>query len=188
MWLSEGMPGRISAIGKLLGLLSLLVLAQACTVAPLYGSKPEMTEGPGIAALGKIAVKPANARPEQQVRNHLIFLLGQNGAEPAKPNYSLALHVKVRTVSAGTQQAIFDPTTNEGQPTSGTVIMTSDYVLTDASTGKEIATGSRSASSEFDRPRQEFANDRALRDAQDRAARELAELLRLSIAQDLSGK
>ena len=53
-------------------------------------------------------------------------------------------------------------------------------------TGKRIAAGKRNVSASFDRPRQEFARLRAERDAENRAARELAELLRLAIAQDMS--
>ncbi|TIR45334.1 MAG: hypothetical protein E5X53_37300, partial [Mesorhizobium sp.] len=71
------------------------------------------------------------------------------------------------------------------EPTAGTVTLTANYVLTDAKTGKTIATGRRSIASSYDRPRQEFATYRAQIDAENRAARELADLLRLSIAQDL---
>ena len=68
----------------------------------------------------------------------------------------------------------------------GTVTLTAFYTLTDAATGKKVSTGRRSISSSYDHPRQEFAADRAQRDAEDRAARELAELLRLALAQDLA--
>jgi len=49
-----------------------------------------------------------------------------------------------------------------------------------------VASGRRSISSSFDRPLQEFAAYRAQRDAEDRAARELADLLHLAVAQDLA--
>ncbi len=188
MLLFEEMAGRISNFLKTACLLSILGIAQACTVTPLYGNRSQASENGASAQLGQIAIKPAVNRQEQQVRNHLIFLLDGGAAAPANAAYSLDLGVTTQTISAGTQQAIFDPTNNEGQPTSGTVIMTSNYVLTDSATGKKVATGKRSASADFDRPRQVFANDRAERDAQDRAARELSELLRLSLAQDLAGK
>jgi LPS-assembly lipoprotein len=188
MLLFEEMAGRISTFLKTACLLSVLGIAQACTVTPLYGSRLQAPESAMSARLGEIAIKPAVNRQEQQVRNNLIFLLGGGAAAPANPAYSLELGVNTRTLSAGTQQAVFDPKNNQGQPTSGTVVMTSNYVLTDSATGEKVASGKRSASADFDQPREEFANDRAERDAQDRAARELAELLRLSIAQDLAGK
>jgi LPS-assembly lipoprotein len=64
-------------------------------------------------------------------------------------------------------------------------VLTSSYVLTKARTGEAVATGTRRISSSYDRSRQEFAALRAERDAENRAARELAELLRLAIAQDI---
>ena len=63
--------------------------------------------------------------------------------------------------------------------------LTASYTLTDAKTGAVITAGKRAITSSFDRPRQEFASYRAQIDAENRAARELAEALQLSIAQDL---
>ena len=75
--------------------------------------------------------------------------------------------------------------TDEDEPTAGTVTLTANYVLTDAKTGGS----SRPASARSPHPstsrRQEFASYRAQIDAENRAARELAEMLSLSIAQDL---
>ena len=64
--------------------------------------------------------------------------------------------------------------------------LTATYVVTDITTGKQVAKGKRSIASAYDRPRQEFARRRAERDAENRAARELAELLQLAIAQEMS--
>jgi LPS-assembly lipoprotein len=73
----------------------------------------------------------------------------------------------------------------ENEPTAATVTMLGYYTLSD-STGKTIAKGNRRVMSSFDVPRQEFAALRAKRDAENRSARELAELLQLVIAQELS--
>lgn len=191
MSLSEGMRGAGTGLLRQLAVAALLSLAgvlQACTVTPLYAERSASGGAPESAALSQIAVKPAKSRPELEVRNHLIFLLDNGGAEASSPAYSLDLGITTHTIQEATQQAIFDPKSNQGQPTAGTVVMTSNYVLTDAATGKKIASGTRTVSSDFDQPRQEFANMRAERDAQDRAARELAELLRLSLAGDLAVK
>jgi len=72
------------------------------------------------------------------------------------------------------------------QPTAGTVTLTSRYRLTDIRSGAVLGTGTRSFSASFDRPSQEFATYRAQIDAENRAARELAQLLSLAIAQDLA--
>lgn len=174
---------RLLRRGALCGLVVSAALLSACTVRPLYSSAP-LTAGSQVGAaaeLASISIKPVNTRYAQQVRNNLIFALGQGAGEPASPVYSLDLGVTELVESA----AIVQIQTDEDEPTAGTVTLTANYVLTDAKTGTRIATGRRSIASSFDRPRQEFASYRAQIDAENRAARELADLLRLSIAQDL---
>jgi LPS-assembly lipoprotein len=160
-----------------------VALVCACTVRPLYSSAP-LTAGSQVGApaeLASISVKPVKTRYAQQVRNNLIFALGQGAGEPALPVYTLDLGVSELVESAALEQI----TTDENEPTAGTVTLTANYVLTDAKTGAVIARGKRSIPSSFDKPRQEFASYRAQIDAENRAARELADLLRLSVAQDL---
>ncbi|MER8831293.1 LPS assembly lipoprotein LptE [Mesorhizobium sp. M0909] len=167
----------------LCGLLASVALVSACTVRPLYSSAP-LVAGSQIGAaaeLASISVKPVKTRYAQQVRNNLIFALGQGAGEPASPVYSLDLGVSELVESAAIEQV----TTDEDEPTAGTVTLTANYVLSDAKTGTVIARGKRTIPSSYDRPRQEFASYRAQIDAENRAARELADVLRLSIAQDL---
>lgn len=167
----------------LLGVAACAILVAGCTVRPLYSDAP--LDASGVSAkteLASIAVKPVNSRYAQQVRNNLIFGLYGGAQAPAEPTYSLALGVSELVQSA----AVVQVTTDVDQPTAGTVTLTSSYTLTDAKTGKTVATGTRSIASSFDRPSQEFATYRAQIDAENRAARELAELLRLALAQDLS--
>ena len=165
------------------GLIASAALVSACTVRPLYSSSP-LSAGSQVGAaaeLASISIKPVTTRYAQQVRNNLIFALGQGAGEQASPVYSLDLGVTELVESA----AIVQVQTNEDEPTAGTVTLTANYVLSDAKTGVVIATGKRSIPSSFDRPLQEYASYRAQIDAENRAARELADLLRLSIAQDL---
>ncbi|WFP77309.1 LPS assembly lipoprotein LptE [Mesorhizobium sp. WSM4906] len=172
---------RRAAIG---GLVASLALVSACTVRPLYSSAP-LTVGSqaGAAAeLASISIKPVGTRYGQQVRNNLIFAFGQGSGEPASPAYTLDLGVSELVESA----AIVQVQTEEDEPTAGTVTLTANYVLRDSATGTVVAVGKRSIPSSFDRPRQEFAAYRAQIDAENRAARELADLLRLAIAQDLA--
>ncbi|CCV10842.1 LPS assembly lipoprotein LptE [Mesorhizobium sp. STM 4661] len=175
---------RLLRRAALCGLVVSAALLSACTVRPLYSSAP-LTAGSQVGAaaeLSSISIKPVKTRYAQQVRNNLIFALGQGAGEPASPVYSLDLGVTELVESA----AIVQIQTDEDEPTAGTVTLTANYVLTDAKTGTTIATRKRSISSSFDKPRQEFASYRAQIDAENRAARELADLLRLSIAQDLA--
>ena len=64
--------------------------------------------------------------------------------------------------------------------------MTASFVLKNASDGKVLKAGSRSAVALVDFPTQEFAKQRAIRDSEDRAAREAAELVGADISAALS--
>ncbi|TPM28770.1 LPS assembly lipoprotein LptE [Mesorhizobium sp. B2-3-4] len=165
----------------LAGLVGSLALVSACTVRPLYSSAPLANGSSANAELASIAVKPVKTRYAQQVRNNLIFGFGRGAGEPASPLYSLDLGVTEAVDSA----ALVQNGTDEDEPTAGSVTLTAGYTLTDAKTGAVIAVGKRAITSSFDRPRQEFASYRAQIDAENRAARELAQALQLSIAQDL---
>lgn len=166
-----------------------LVLAAAsavaiggCTIRPLYSEGAASAARPGAPALlSSIAIKPVTTRPAQQVRNHLIFLFNGGAGQPEAAQYDLTLVVTQITEAAARIQRA-----NRREPTASTLVMTATYALTEAKTGVQVASGTRMMSAAFDQPRQEFAVLRAARDAEDRAARELAELLRLAIAQDLS--
>ena len=175
--------GRLLRRVALAGLLGSLALVSACTVRPLYSNAP-LSTGSTVSAnaeLASIGIKPVNTRFGQQVRNNLIFGFGRGAGEPASPVYSLYLGVGESVESS----ALVQVGTDEDEPTAGSVTLTANYQLSDAKTGAKIASGVRSITSSFDRPRQEFAAYRAQIDAENRAARELAEALQLSIAQDL---
>ncbi|PBB64848.1 hypothetical protein CK228_30825 [Mesorhizobium sp. WSM4312] len=165
----------------LAGLVGSLALVSACTVRPLYSNAPLSTGSTANAELASIAIKPVRTRYAQQVRNNLIFGFGRGAGEPASPLYSLNLSVAEAVESS----ALVQVGTDEDEPTAGAVTLTANYTLTDAKTGAVVTVGKRSITSSFDRPRQEFASYRAQIDAENRAARELAEALQLSIAQDL---
>jgi len=158
----------------------MLAAASGCTVRPLLATEPGAA-GQGMAAnLSTVSVDPVNTRFAQEVRNELIFLLQGGAAQPASPRYTLDLSVTRSVISAVDVQIA-----EENEPTAGTVMLRATYRLIDASTGKVLAQGRRQVTSAFDRPLQEFAVLRAQRDAENRAARELAELIRLAVAQDM---
>lgn len=168
---------------KMLGaaLLSFAVLsASACTVRPLYGDAGIAGNQSATAVLSAIEVKPVKTRQALEVRNHLIFLLSGGAGPPASPDLLLDLSVKSVTSSAATVQIAAD-----NEPSAGTVTMTATYTLREVESGEVVSSGRRIIDASFDRLRQEFATYRAEIDAENRAARELAELLRLAIAQDL---
>lgn len=161
-----------------------MAVASACTVKPLYSDTvaPGGTQTTSTTAYPSINIKPVETRYAQEVRNHLIFLLNGGAGQPANPQYSLDLGITVLD-----SRTLLVPTTgNEDRPSAGTVVLTSSYRLTKVDTGEVVARGTRRISSSYDRPRQEFAALRAERDAENRAAREMAELLKLALGQELS--
>ena len=164
------------------GLVIAIGAASACTVRPLHSDASQIaTETGPVAGLSSLAIKPVETRHAQEVRNHLIFLLNGGAGQPADARYTLTL-----TITAVHESAAVVQVAEENEPTAGTVTLASVYVLTETETGERVAAGNRQISASYDVPRQEFAALRAQRDAENRAARELAELLRLAVAQDLS--
>lgn len=174
----------ISRRALLRGLAGLAVVSvlplSACTVRPLYGDVSASTAASAMPGSGSIGVRQVDTRVAQQVRNHLVFALNGGAAEPADPRYSVRLNVTSLKQSSGTVQIGQD-----NEPTAGTITVSSTYSITDGQTQTVVARGRRSAVAAYDRPLQEFALLRAEIDAENRAARELAEFLRLAIAQDM---
>jgi LPS-assembly lipoprotein len=180
MSLSErAAPARI-AILALLGLAA--ATAAGCTVQPLHGEITSATgAGTPSAALSSVEVKPVDDRVGQEVRNHLIFLLHGGAGQPAAPAYQLAL----TTTSTSSSSAAVTVRTSTLEPTSAIQSVRGTYTLTEAATGRVVSRGSRTIQAAYDIPRQEYAAVRARRDAENRAARELAELLRMVVGQEL---
>lgn len=159
-----------------------LVQISACTVRPLYADAAMLpgSRAEPAAGLPSVYLAPAKTRDAQEVRNQLIFLLNGGAGQPADARYTVALNILTVSEPSATIQV-----RREEEPTSATVTMTSAYVISDNETGKLVAQGRRDVLSSYDTPRQEFAVLRARIDAENRAARELAELLKLAIIQTL---
>jgi LPS-assembly lipoprotein len=158
--------------------------AAGCTVRPLYSSDKAIQTGAIVGAnaeLRSIVIDEVRTRYGQELRNQLIFLFGGGSGQPAAPKYRMVLNVDV-TVTNEAVVSVGD----ENRPTAALLQMTGTYVVTALDTDKPVATGSRSIISSYDQPPQEFANLRARRDAENRAARELAEIIRLDVAQRLA--
>lgn len=155
-------------------------LAGGCTVRPMLATAPDDAGASYTSQLSSISIAEVNERFAQEVRNHLIFLLNGGAGQPANPAYRLNLSVTRSVVAAVRVQS-----GGIHEPTAGNVQLTGRYTLVDAATGATVAQGTQQATASFDRPRQEFAVVRAIEDAENRAARELAEFIRLSLAQDL---
>ena len=151
-----------------------------CTVQPLYAPQPQAStaQSPALAA---IYIEPVNERVGQELRNHLIFLLNGGSGQPTNPAYNLVLKVSVAARNA----AVVQVTTSDGEPTARTITVIARYTLSRSVDEEVVSRRKTIASASYDVSLQEFANARAARDAENRAAREAAEQLRALIATDL---
>ena len=176
------LPDRFRAALSLI-LISATVAAAGCTVRPLYSDAGIETGAIAGATTGQrqIYVEEVRTRYGQALRNDLIFLLNGGAGQPAEPRYRMVLNATVNVTDEAAVSVV-----NENRPTAALLQMSANYVLTDTGTGEVVAKGARSVTASFDHPAQEFANMRARRDAENRAARELAEMLRLDVAQRLT--
>jgi LPS-assembly lipoprotein len=168
--------------------LALAGLVAGCTVRPMYDTPKADAALGGDAAqsmsmqstLSSVSIKPASTRQGMEVRNRLIFLFGQGAGEPSNPAYTMTLDVS----SAASGVAVIPDRdfVAEGLPSAGRVDMTGKFTIADQS-GAVIGQGTRSATANYDIPTQGFAARSAVIDAEDRAARELAEMIHLATAQ-----
>ena len=145
-----------------------LVLLAGCQARPLYGSIQGETRS--------ISISPAETRVEQTVRNELVLGFG---GEQTNAAYQLNL-----SVSSGISGLLPGGIDNEFSAARATV--TASYVLKSTSTGEIVKDGSRFADAQLDLPSQQFAQERAKLEAEDRAARTVAALVQADIAAALA--
>lgn len=166
MLLSKKVP-VLRTLTALFAVGSLMVLS-SCQVRPLYASVE-----PG-SALASIDISPASNRVEQQVRNELVFMLNGGEGEPANHQYELLLKV------SSSRQDFTTANSTSSAPSPSHVVVTATYALTKS--GKVVTKATRSAIALFDYTSQQYARIRAQRDAENRAAKEVAEQLRTDLA------
>ncbi len=163
--------------------LALAGLTAGC-FQPLYGSSSPNAGAPGIAdKLSAVEVLPINApngsrtaRIGVEVRNDLISNL-TGGGPAAATAYQLTI-----TVSASTRQVIVD--INSARPEIQNYGLNASYSLKEVGTGKVLFNSQTFARVSYNIPGQEqrFAGDRGLRDAENRAAKVIADQIRDRLA------
>lgn len=150
---------------------------------PLYGDRSFSTtpDGPALrdrlSAVDVAAIDAPNGTRESRVggviRDALIFNLtgGSGAALPAA--YQLKMQISTRQLSV-----IVDTTTS--RPDVANYGIDVNYVLNDSATGKAILSGRTFSRVSYDIPgqAQRFAAARGLRDAEDRAAKVIAEQIK----------
>lgn len=155
----------------------------ACQVRPVYapvgsavvGGSPAM-----VTELASIAIKGQTERVAQALINELIFQLRGGGAL-VEPKYRLDLILTTRVSDLAIRA-------REDIPVAKLVSLTATYTLTEVATRRVVTSDNVYATSSFDVSSQRYANVRAQRDAEDRAARAAAADIRLRLASALIGK
>ncbi|MFD0916725.1 hypothetical protein ACFQ14_09925 [Pseudahrensia aquimaris] len=165
--------------------LAALTALSGCTVEPLNArttpaaAKSDAEVSSVRQALRATEVSAARERVEQQVRNALLFSM--NGGNPIEPSlYRVQLAVRSADSGVAVEAGV-------AAATAAQVSVIVSYTITEKSTNRTLASGTRTALSAYNRTPQKFANQRAARDAENRAAKDVAEQIRLVVAQTVAG-
>src|SRR5215468_8598868 len=181
MWLREQHPTR-RLVCRLACIASLGGVVAGC-FQPLYGEHSLTNApavGPALAGVDVTQIPAPNGSSEARVavetRNQLLFNL-TGGAEPPPPTHRLAVRMSTTRLSV-----IVDITS--GRPDVENYGLNVNYTLTEIKTGKPVVTGTTFARVSYDIPgqAQRFARARGLRDAENRAAKLIADNVKARLA------
>jgi LPS-assembly lipoprotein len=171
------------AMARLAAVFALAGLTAGC-FQPLYGEHTAALGGGRLTEkLASVEVAPVDApngtrlsRVGVQVREALTYDLTGGGAT-ALPTHKLVVHLSSQQI-----QVILDVNTN--RPDVQNYGIDATYQLIDLKTGKPVVTGQTFSRVSYNIPGQEqrFAGQRGLRDAEDRAAKVIAENIHSRLA------
>jgi LPS-assembly lipoprotein len=172
--LSSDIACKLARNAGIAMILASAAFLSACQVRPLYSESSGVVE-----KLSSVGFSEAGSRVEQQVRNRLIFLASRGAGEAVNPQYQVEIHAT---------SAVADTLLAESSDTSkaGRVTINVSYTLRATADNHVIKAGSRQATALVDFSEQEFAKQRAIRDAENRAADQTAEFVGADIAAALS--
>src|SRR5712671_6893869 len=172
---------RIRIAARLMIVAALAAMTAGC-FQPMYAEHSDGTPGLRDKLMG-VEIPPVDkpnasreARIGVEIRNALAFKLYGN-ATGMPPTHRLVLRFNTTRSSLMT-----DP--NTGLPSSENYGLDAQYNLIEIATNKSVMTGSTFSRVSYDIPGQlqRFARVRAFRDAEDRAAREIAEKIQTRLA------
>ena len=172
---------RIRIAARLLAVAAMAALTASC-FQPMYAEHTDGTPGLREKLMG-IELPPIDkpnasrdARLGVEIRNALAFKLYGN-ATGMPPTHRLVIRFTSNRTSLMT-----DP--NTALPTSENYGIDAQYNLIEIASNKSVMTGSTFSRVTYDIPGsiQRFARTRALRDAEDRAAQEIAENIQTRLA------
>jgi len=172
---------KIRIAARCLAVVALAALTAGC-FQPMYAERADGTPGLREKLLG-VEVPPVDklnaareARIGVEIRNALAFKL-YGSATGLPPTYRLVLRFNSTRSSL-----IVDP--NTALPTSENYGIDAQYNLIEIASNKSVMTGTTFSRVSYDIPGQlqRFARSRAFRDAEDRAAQEIAENIQTRLA------
>src|SRR5580704_6362508 len=172
---------RTRIVVRLLAVSVLAALTAGC-FQPMYAEHTDGTPGLREKLLG-VELPPVDkpnasheARLGVDIRNALAFKL-YGTATGSAPTHRLVLRFTTSRSSL-----MIDP--NTALPTSENVGIDAQYNLIEIASNKSVLTGTTFARTSYDMPGslQRFARERAFRDAEDRAAEQIAENIQTRLA------
>jgi len=175
------LSARIRIAARLLAVAALAALTAGC-FQPMYAERTDGTPGLREKLMG-VDLPPINkpnasreARVGVEVRNALAFKL-YGSATGMPPTHRLEIRF-----NSSKSSLILDPAT--GLPNSENYGIDCQYNLIEVVSGKSVMTGTTFSRVSYDMPGsyQRFARNRAVRDAEDRAANEIAENITTRLA------
>ena len=181
------LSARIGIVARLVAVVALAALTAGC-FQPMYAEHTDGTPGLREKLLG-VEVPPvdkANASREARVgveiRNALAFKLYGNATGMA-PTHRLVLKF-----NSGRSSLLIDQ--NTGLPTTENYSIDAQFNLVEIATNKSVMTGTTFSRVSYDIPGsyQRFARARAYRDAEDRAAQEIADNIQTRLASFFSAR
>lgn len=163
----------------LAAVLAAAALAGGC-FQPLYSENTTSTVGGSVkSAMRGIEIPEIKGLMGHYFRNEMVFELDGGGAPDAQKKLKLDANfseaVEVITVDYAA-----------GRADSAVLVATVTWKVTRIGTGEVVSSGTNSVRAPYERSSQRFASVRAARDAQIRAAKNLATIVRGQIAADLT--
>ncbi|MCC2098573.1 MAG: hypothetical protein KDJ29_16880 [Hyphomicrobiales bacterium] len=169
--LLDRLPGRI----VLLAAVTSLSLGLGGCLRPMYGGLAGQQLRSDLAA---IDVQEIPGRLGYYLARDLRFALNGTGSR-ITPRYNLKI-----SISQNVQTPLID--TISGRASSATIVIDAAYTVTAVGGTEPVAKGVAFTAVSYDRTSQSFANIRAQRDAEIRAAKVLADQIQVRIASVMS--
>lgn len=170
------LTGNCAALALAAGLIVSAALT-GCGFRPMHASAEY--GGPEVAqTLAAVHIPVIKGRVGQRVRNEIVYDIKQRGGDYEAPAYRLEIQVRDSITDIAVEQT--------GKATSQVYDLTASFKLYRITDNEVVLSGVSRSKASLDRFKPEFSNLRARRDAENRAAKEIAESIRTRVAAFLS--